>query len=650
MKKRYGEIVLRMSGAALAALLVMALSGFAFRGIASVEEEKCQQVLADSAASINNEIQIRLSDHTNILKLVSAVAEHEAGHSADVLASHTGAFQGMTIFSRIDILYPDGTLEFQSGERQDVSDVLDFEAISAAGEQVSDCMIDLSDQKTRVVHCYVPVVQEGQTTAVLVGVIDCAALSDTFDTPAYDGKTTICIVDRSDGALLMDEWDCNVTNFFEIQLPATDEDAESTDALIRALKAGETGSVVFPYGAGETDSYVYYTPVGYSDWQLMIAVPEYAAFSSLIRIRGILTIAGAMEVLFLFLYCAGTFVKANRLAKQKVEAERQLLTSNTLIDCIRMLSEQPDADIAINDLLQIVNNYFDGDRTYLFEIDYQAETTNNTYEYAAEGVTKEIDNLQNVPLSSIQSWLTKFHETGTFCISDLDDDVDKDSNTYEILLAQNIHRLIAVPLTKGDVIIGFFGVDNPKRNYHDFSLISSATYFLMDNLEKRRKQQILERLSFEDNLTKLYNRNKFNQVVETCADKHPRQLGVAFFDLNGLKAMNDRHGHAAGDKLIRDAAKAIRYVFGENAFRIGGDEFAVIVTGMMLEPFNHDVKKACRMMRENDVSISVGWSWRSVDNDIAEQLREADERMYEDKKRFYETSGIDRRNRKRSAE
>lgn len=644
MKKHYGEILRKVLGAAGIALAVMCLSGLASHSIAVTEEERCRAVLEGSAWAVNNEMDLRISDNLNILKLASAVTEQEREHSDDILISHIRSFQELTIFDRIDILYPDDTMLFQDGQLQDVSDILSFAEISAAGEHLSDCMDDLRGSGKRVIHCYVPVVRDGQTTAVVVGVLDRAVLSETIRTSAYDGAAMLCIADRSDGTLIVDEWDCNIESFFALSLPE-DSVGSAVETLIDAAKNGRTGTVVFPSENGS--AYVYYTPVACADWQLMIAVPDRIAYSGLISIRRILNTILLCEMIILCCYFAVTVIRASRLARQKAEAEERLLTANTLIECIRMLSEHSEAEDAINNLLRIVNTYFAGDRSYLFEIDYQTETTSNTYEYAAEGVSKEIDNLQMVPLEAIRSWMKKFRDMGSFCISDIDDDVEKDSDTYEILASQNIHRLIAVPLMKDDVIIGFFGVDNPTEHFRDFSLISSAAYFLMDNLEKRRRQSMLERMSYEDNLTKLFNRNKFNHIVADCEAKPPRQLGVAYFDLNGLKVTNDRHGHAAGDRLIRNAAKALRYVFGENAFRIGGDEFAVIVTDMLQEPFHHDIKKAARMMRENDVSVSIGASWHSADSDIHAQLHEADEKMYEDKKRFYENAGIDRRRGKR---
>ena len=274
------------------------------------------------------------------------------------------------------------------------------------------------------------------------------------------------------------------------------------------------------------------------------------------------------------------------------KTKKQLSIADTLINCITLLAEEKDINKAINSLLKILNDYFDGDRAYLFEFDYEKQVTNNTYEYASEGISKQIDILQDVPLVVIDTWIKKFEETGTFYISSLDKDFDKDSDTYKILEMQEITSLIAVPLIKDDLIIGFLGIDNPKINYEDLTLLSSATFFIIDSIDRRESHEKLHRLSFEDTLTSVYNRNKFNQDIEEYHQKPVEDIGVAYFDINGLKEVNDTKGHAAGDKLVKNAATGINSVFIGDTYRIGGDDFVVITTHIKKDIFEQNVQEA----------------------------------------------------------
>ena len=219
-------------------------------------------------------------------------------------------------------------------------------------------------------------------------------------------------------------------------------------------------------------------------------------------------------LLLLWCYFGWNLWTTQQLAKSRSEAVVELERSTVLIRCVTELSSHEDMDRAINNLLKIVTEYFEGDRSYIVKVDYENQLVHNTYEYAAPGITKEIDNLQQVPLQVVQSWLDMFQKHGMFYISDLDREKEKEAKTYDILKAQNINSLIAVPFKKDGTVIGFFGVDNPRKYYRDFQLLSSIQFFLMNRLEMKDRQEQLQYLSYRDLLTNLYNRNYYIRLLE----------------------------------------------------------------------------------------------------------------------------------------
>ena len=548
--------------------------------------------------------------------------------------AHVNALQPSTIFTRIDLLYPDEHLLLQSGEVIDAAGAFSFEELAAAGEHMSNRTVDVTAEQTPVICYYVPVKQQDETAAILIGVIDCTTLPSLFKVDAYNGNAHICIADYSDGSVIADDWHDTLGNVYEMENPEQKKGYEHID-LIEEVKNAKTGVVAYESSTNGEDAYEYYTPVGIFSWELLVVVQEDVAFGNLHKIQRELYVISLAEAVMLIIYFASAFIESARLEKNKKEIERQLTLSHTLVECITTLSSHEETETALNHLLKIITEYFGSDRAYVFEINYEEQLVNNTYEYAKEGVTKEIDNLQNVPLSAVELWIEEFKKTGMFSISNLDEDVDKSSNTYQILADQNIDALIAMPLVENDVIIGFLGIDNPTKNFNNVSLISSVTYFLVDNLNKRSTQALLERLSFEDTLTRIYNRNKFNLIIEEYQRRKPASLGVAYFDLNGLKVMNDKYGHKAGDLLIKNTADCISSVFGKHSYRVGGDEFVAIIPEITEKEFGEEVKRALELLKKRDISISTGTSWRSQDTDITFQMHEADERMYENKKQYY---------------
>lgn len=344
-----------------------------------------------------------------------------------------------------------------------------------------------------------------------------------------------------------------------------------------------------------------------------------------------------IEAVILIAYFSGIFVLEVHLEKKMREMEQKLTLSDTLVQCITTLSDKENTDEALDNLLKIVGDYFGCERAYIFEINQEKHVINNTYEYTRMGILKEMGNRQNIPVNKVKVWIDEFHKKEIIVLNNRDKEADKDYSQFEIFTDQRINALIAAPLIDDKEVIGFLGIENPTRNLNNASLVSSTVYFLMDNLKRRSMQDMLVRLSFEDALTKMYNRNKFNAVIDEYQKNKPKTLGIAYFDLNGLKVMNDKYGHKAGDILIRNTAACVHIVFGDCAFRIGGDEFVAIVPDVSEKEFNDLIRRVSETFAKDEISISVGSSWRGSDNDITKQMHEADELMYKNKKKYYKS-------------
>ena len=103
-----------------------------------------------------------------------------------------------------------------------------------------------------------------------------------------------------------------------------------------------------------------------------------------------------------------------------------------------------------------------------------------------------------------------------------------------------------------------------------------------DVTEQRKSSAALVRLAERDPLTNLYNRRRFQEALDLTlagAERGNTRVGLMMFDLDGFKPLNDRMGHQAGDALLVEVGAAVRRVVRRNemVFRIGGDEFAILI-------------------------------------------------------------------------
>ena len=382
----------------------------AYKDITDRESDKCWRMLEDSAGTVNNEINIIFENNINILHMISKEIE-----SRDTLQSHEDViadmdvFSNNSLFSRFDIFYDDDTILLQSGMIKNTSSITTFAKEAAKGEHISERTDDIITGK-EVLHYYVPVEKNGETVALVVGVIDCNSLSEIFKPEIYNGQVMLCIADSKDGKFVMDNWHDGLGDVADITDIAERRPAKGFKSVdvTEEIMSNKTGVLSYTSDEDGENSYMYYTPMGIFDWELLVIVREDVAFSGLVHIREILSIIGLIEIALIGLYFWWNLRTVRMLVDSRQKMAEELEKSSTLIKCVTELSLKEDINAAIDNLLEIVNDYFNGDRTYIFQIDYAAQSVRNTFEYASEGVSKEIDNLQNVPLHVVDKWLDKF--------------------------------------------------------------------------------------------------------------------------------------------------------------------------------------------------------------------------------------------------
>ncbi len=173
--------------------------------------------------------------------------------------------------------------------------------------------------------------------------------------------------------------------------------------------------------------------------------------------------------------------------------------------------------------------------------------------------------------------------------------------------------------------------------------------------EKIRSLQVymsiqIDRVSskaYRDGLTGLENRTAYNEYISVLnrqIENRTADFSVAMFDINGLKVVNDRQGHEKGDRLIVKASELLNEAFhGERIFRIGGDEFAVIL-GCIGEQAQRAMAGYEKVLKDKGtdekgrVIMSSGFSAFDVDTDSTYQdpFSRADQLMYDHKKAFHE--------------
>lgn len=168
--------------------------------------------------------------------------------------------------------------------------------------------------------------------------------------------------------------------------------------------------------------------------------------------------------------------------------------------------------------------------------------------------------------------------------------------------------------------------------------------------EVRDNHRRLTELAVRDKLTGLFNRRYFDEMLASTlnqAERSRQPLCLLMLDLDGFKAVNDRHGHAMGDTVLADVGKTIQTLTrdGDICSRIGGDEFLIIAANSSLEGANllaDRLRQGILRLRwpsptnhgeEVAVGVSIGIAvYPDNAKNLGELLEFADQEMYRDKR------------------
>lgn len=175
-----------------------------------------------------------------------------------------------------------------------------------------------------------------------------------------------------------------------------------------------------------------------------------------------------------------------------------------------------------------------------------------------------------------------------------------------------------------------------------FEGILLLAYVWWDILRTRKELQQKERIATTDLLTNLKNRNAYEQVLKQYAADRPDCLSCVYADANGLHELNNSQGHLAGDKMLKSVADALVETFCEGTvYRIGGDEFLVF-TEADENTTETKAKEAKEKVAKAGYHVSVGTASGKKTVAVTDVVKEAEQKMYEDKRQYYMNQG-DRR-------
>jgi diguanylate cyclase (GGDEF)-like protein len=232
-------------------------------------------------------------------------------------------------------------------------------------------------------------------------------------------------------------------------------------------------------------------------------------------------------------------------------------------------------------------------------------------------------------------------------------------------LDMNLGRLIQLNLTNEDLLSSQIQIDGSRIGLLAlvmdgfgllFAFAMGAVALRVVQRYTRRREETLSVLSLRDDLTGLYNRRGlFRRAAEQIdnARRLKQRLLLVFADLDELKLINDRLGHAAGDRALVETAALLRQTFRSSDVlaRLGGDEFVALspaasddLAQSMTERLAENLsRRNARAEQDFHLGISIGVAWYEPESSetLERLLKRADSAMYREKRLRREPNASD---------
>ncbi len=592
------------------------------------------QTLRAATLELGRDIQSHVQSDQGLLEgLARIIGNFDAVDSPETLLI-LSSFDSSGMMSHLEILFPDDSVLLTDGSRINAAGRLSFAREAEQGVHISDLEEDLGRNGKKVLRIYAPIRKDGETAALLVGIVDVENLPRIYDTWAFGNQSHIYVVEGISGDFLVDTWHKELGNVNALGRRKA-KPGNSSEQMAADIAAGRSGDIAFLSKTVGEYLYAHYEPVGVNHWAVVLSAPESIVFRNAVKVRAAFYTLAAFVLVVCGMYFAWMLLKARRQTQEKEILLRQVrcmsAVEKTLFDAHRTPARLGEALGKVADMMDAAWAFF-----LIFERDLGKMSRvwtdrgpvdeNAGNEASLEDACPELYGaLRRERSVSFASSEEALRECVRLC--------GRDAGRIMATLVENVDGTPA----------GVLGVaDTRHTGGHEEYLKGVALSFSMAFHNIKSHQKIREMGMF-DYLTGLLNRNSFQNAVSEYARRGFHSLACLYVDANGLHELNNSAGHEEGDRMLRCVATALKDAFGEeHAYRIGGDEFVVFAVDESEAEVSKRLKHAEQAIQVHDYHVSCGIAWRQGEVPVQDIVGEAERRMYEAKRRYYQC-GRDRR-------
>ena len=604
--------------------------------INDAEEAASFSRLASEADEFAESLELNMSTDRRQLELLAALAGDYMGVGTEALHDFLDSYRGAgTFFSRLELLLPDSTVLAPDGVTIDAHGALSFDELAAVGAHISDREVDL-DGEDYVVRHFVPVERDGETVAILYGVIELGTLGAELPYSPYSGEAAVYVIDGATGDYLIDTWHDEPGNIWDGGSRPMAEGYD--DATLRqGLIDGESNYVVFVSQTIGEYLYFYYRPLSINQWRVALSVPEDLVFSDARDIRQMLNTLLVLEAVAFLIYILWLI---RYMRRETGEKQRQLDALNYIYDVEKLLFNAHEHRENVPRALEVISRMLPARRVAFTMVNSEGPSTDSGYLWEQGGETE----LGAYLLNSAEK-LADYFADGHTEIS-----LHSSQDVHELLphAPEGMSDIASIPVEDtGGIIRGVLSASGLKSGSGCAAMLKSMSFSFAMFCGNARNYRAMQRRGERDILTGLYNRNRYELDISHVGAEATESLACVFLDVNGLHELNNTRGHEAGDDMLRAVADEIRTRFGSKyAYRLGGDEFVVFVIDQPESETAHHTQAIVSSLERVGYYVSAGYAMSAPPvHDPKVLIKLAESRMYAKKREYYRNPANSRRAR-----
>lgn len=338
-------------------------------------------------------------------------------------------------------------------------------------------------------------------------------------------------------------------------------------------------------------------------------------------------------------FCAFVFHDVTGVKKSEDNIKLTSNTNKLIIDCATALSSA-EFGKGVKRVLMLLGQTIEADRMGVIEVKDKKVT--DTHEWINNAGARTL-NLPNKKVFEqvdvIELWNQQLGDKNTVLVNNTSIIKKQNEEVYKNIVEGSITRYSVSVMKDNNEIIGYLVADNYAEDLplNVGEVMESVAIFISYEMRNRALTKEMTYLGSHDALTGLGNRYALNQTLLVLSGVSTR-VGVCYLDINGMKNTNEEDGHDAGDERIKKTADIFANIFKRKyCYRIGGDEFLAIIPEISNEKFDSLVNKL--RTKGADISVAIGAIWIEDSKEINQAVKQADERMYEDKATYYKEHG-----------